>query len=66
MSFRTRCNFLHHNGIVQPDWIEQWSALEQWLDTCTPGWVYTQVGDNYCLEFTQESHLTLYLLRWGN
>ena len=66
MSYRTRCNFLHTEGIIQPDWIQQWEQLESWLNCYTPGWEYVQVGDNYCLEFVKESHLTHYLLRWAN
>ena len=64
MSFITRCDFLHHSGIIQQDWINQWAELESWLNTYTPGWQYVQVKDDYCLEFVCGSHLTMYLLRW--
>ena len=62
----TRCSFLHHDGIIQPDWIEQWNTLETWLNQYTPGWEYVQRGDTYCIDFVKQSDLTLYLLRWGN
>ncbi len=66
MKYYTRCDFLHTNGVIQADWIEQWIQLETWLNRYTPGWDYVQRGDTYCIDFAQESHLTLYLLRWGN
>lgn len=66
MARRIKCDFLHHNGIIDQQWFEQWVELESWLDSYTPGWTYVQVDNFYCLEFARESDLTMYVLRWAN